>query len=521
MSLSETPPPGETPASAVATPRTVEAAVSTAAPSRAPRWFVWLGWAALAGYTIFLAMNVTAVAGGSDSSGYLNSARLFAQGELRTELRVPPEFATGNLNRKHFSPAGFSNLPVSEALAPSYPSGFPLHLALAGKLLGWQLGPFLVQLLAAVAAVWLCYVAARELGLDCALAGAGAAVLATFPVFIFTSIQTLSDTLATTWVIAAMICALRGRTSLGWAAACGAALSIAVLVRPTNLFIAPALVVLLGFDLRRVGWFFLGGVPGALWLGFYNHHLYGGAFRSGYGDILNAFAREYFRPTLVHFTKWLVLLLPAAVLVLPFAALTRRETRRRELLGLGLMFGAITGVYLFCSFSHEVWTYLRYILPALPPLILAALLGLEALARGPGARWPRAFRPAVALALTLWAVGNSWHWTRGLSVFLVPVYERCYEQAAQLVRTHAPANALVVCGISSGAIYYYTPLPALLYDSVEPAEFARYLTLARNAGRPIYAVLFATEEEDSIHRRCPGAWTRIASAGNIGIWRLD
>jgi hypothetical protein len=487
----------------------------------APRWFRWLGLIALAGYTVLLAVNMSAVAGGSDSSGYMNSARLFAAGQVRSELRVPAEFAVVPLNRRHFAPAGFDSFPVHQDLAPSYPTGYPLHLALGARLLGWQIGPSVVQLLAALAAVVLCYRTARELGLHFALAGAGAAMLAASPVFIFTSIQALSDTLATTWTVAALFCALRGRTSNRWAAGCGTALAVAVLVRPTNAMIAPALVVLLGFDLRRLGWFVLGGVPGALWFGLYNHYVYGGALRSGYGDIFTAFALEYGWPTAVHFTKWLAVFLPAVMLGLPFAALAHRDTRHRELLGLGLLFASVTGLYLFCAYSHDSWPYLRYILPALPALILAGLLGVEALARGPAARWPRAFRPVVALVLTIWAVGNSWHWNRKLSVFLVPVYERAYEEAAQLLRRHAPENALVVCCNISGTIYYYTNMPALLFDSVEPDEFVRYVALARNAGRPIYAAIFDIEEEDSIRRRCPGAWTRIGSAGNIGIWRLD
>ena len=34
----------------------------------------------------------------------------------------------------------------------------------------------------------------------------------------------------------------------------------------------------------------LGGLPGALWLGLYNHALYGGALNSGYGDWRAAYA---------------------------------------------------------------------------------------------------------------------------------------------------------------------------------------------------------------------------------------
>lgn len=495
--------------------------VGPRAGAAAPRWFVVLGLIALAGYTAFLAANTTAVAGGSDSSGYMNSARLFAAGNLRTELRVPREFSGLELNLKHFSPAGFDLFPVHQDLAPSYPNGFPLHLALGARLLGWQAGPVLVQLFAAVGAVWLCYRAARELGVDYTLAGAGAAMLAVFPVFVFTSIQTLSDTLATTWTLGALYCALRGRAAHGWAAASGAALAIAVLVRPTNLLLAPGLVVVLGFDARRIGWFILGGVPGAIGLGLYNHHLYGGALRSGYGDIFAAFGPEYVAPTAVHFGKWLARFLPTVMLALPFFALTRRDTRHRAVIGLGLIASIIIGFYLFCVYSHDDWTYLRYILPAVSALILAGLVGVEALARGRGARWPRAFRPVGALALTLWAAGSSWYWTRNLHTLYVPVYERAYEDAARLVRERVPDHALLVCCNVSGAIYFYTSLPTLLFDTVEPEDFARYEALTRGAGRPVYAAVFDIEEEDAIRRRCPGAWKRIAGAGNIGIWQLE
>src|SRR5688572_29915175 len=76
-------------------------------PTRpAPRWFVWLGLIALAGYALFLGAHTTVVAGGSDSSGYLHSARLLATGRLQTEVRVPPEFGVpSEVTRKHFTPA--------------------------------------------------------------------------------------------------------------------------------------------------------------------------------------------------------------------------------------------------------------------------------------------------------------------------------------------------------------------------------------------------------------------------------
>ena len=490
--------------------------------SRTPRWFVALGLLALAVYVCFLATNSAAVAAGPDSSGYLNSAKLLAAGKLRTELRVPPEIRRdAEFKAAHFSPLGFKLFPHHPDLVPSYPTGLPLHFAASGLVLGWKVGPFVVQLAAAAAAVWLCYLVGRKLGLSPVTAVAPASLLALFPVFIFTSIQTLSDTLATTWTLAALVFGLLAHERRAWAAACGAAFAMAVLVRPTNLLLAPALLVLIGADWRRLTLFVIGGLPGALWLGWYNHQLYGGVLQSGYGNALEAFALHYGVPTALHFAKWLALLLPPVVLALPLAAVAQRETSGRALVSLGLVFAAITGVYLFYDVSHDVWWCLRFILPAIAALLLAAGLGVESLARGPGARWPRGFRPLATSLLVLWAAGISWHWTRQLHVLYVPMYERAYGEMAELVRERVPANGVVVCSVMTGAIYYHTALPTLVYDSITPGEFAHYVALARGAGRPIYAAIFNIEEEEVLRTRCPGDWKQLAKVDNIGLWELQ
>jgi 4-amino-4-deoxy-L-arabinose transferase-like glycosyltransferase len=376
-----------------------------------------------------------------------------------------------------------------------------------------------VVLAAAAAAVWLCYLAARELGLSRALAASGAVMLAAFPVFIFTSIQPLSDTPATAWGLAALYAALRARRDPRWALAAGAALAMAVLVRPTNLLLTPALLVLLGADGRRLGLFVLGGLPGAGWLAWYNHQLYGHALRSGYGDIFAAFGWVHGAPTAGHFARWLALLLPSAVLILPWAVLLRRESRSRVALALAVLFAAITGCYLFYEVSHEVWWCLRFILPAVPALILGALLGVEALARGPAQRWAHPFRRVAATALALWAVGLSLYWVPNLAVLMMKKYEQVYADATQEALSRLPRHALVVSSAFSGSLYYYTDFAVLRTDQVEATDFNRYASLARAAGHPICAVLFDSEEAEAF-RRCPGAWTRLTQFRNVGLWQL-
>ena len=492
-----------------------------AATVRAPRWVQWLAVLVLVGYAFFLARHSAIVAGGSDSSGYLNSARLLARGQFFTELRAPAEFgARGAVNPMHFLPQGFFPTADHARLTPTYPTGLPLHFALAGKFLGWETGPALLVLLAATGAIALCFLVAREVRVSVPLALAGAVVLAAFPVFIFTSVQPLSDTLATTWTLAALFAALRAQRSgtRRWALGCGAAFALAVLVRPTNVLLAPALLVLIGGSFRSLAWFALGGLPGAAWLGFYNHHLYGGALRSGYGDVAAAFALSYGAPTTLHFLKWFALLMPTVLLALPFAAWRRREARTRPLLALTLAFAAITGVYAFYEVSHEVWWCLRFILPAVPALLLAALLGVDALARGPARRREHAFRRIVAGGLALWAIGISHHWVPRLAVLMMKEYEQVYADATREAQLRLPRNALVACSAFSGSLYYYTEFLVLRTDQIEAPDFTRYATIARKAGRPVCAVLFDSEEAEAF-RRCPGTWTRLTQFRNVGLWQ--
>ncbi|MSU65748.1 MAG: hypothetical protein EXS38_06540 [Opitutus sp.] len=482
-------------------------------PAIAPvtrRW-VGIGLVALAAYGVFLAERTSVVAGGSDTSGYLNSARLLASGRLQTEQRIPAEFnPQAQLHREHFMPLGFVALKDNPHLPPTYPVGLPLHFAVAGKLFGWTVGPLLVEVGLTLAAVWLCAAIARKLGIDPWLATAGAVTLAVFPVFLFTSLQPLSDTPATTWCLATVWLALRARQGRGWAIACGAAFAMAVFVRATNAVLLPALLVLLGTDWKRLALATVGGLPGAAWLAYYNHTLYGGALRSGYGAIEETFRWQYGPPTLVHFGYWLAVLAPAVLLALPFAAPWRR--RPRELVALLLWFGAIVGVYTFYEISHETWWCLRFILPAFPPLILVGLLALGRLSL-------RA-RRVSAVALAVWALACSGYWSMHLHALRPKEHESDYAEASAKARELFPPNALVASFYVSGALYYYTDFPVLRWELIEGKEFIRYATLAQAAGRPIYAILFDGLEDEARRARMPGEWSRIGTVNRIGLWQL-
>ena len=489
-------------------------------PVPAPRWFVLAGLLALFVYGFFIGINSTVAAGGSDSSGYLNSARLFAAGRLTTEVRIPAEFGpVTELNRLHFTPFGFYPTLEGTQVPPTYPPGVPLQFAAASKLLGWGFGPMAVEIGCALAAVWLCYLAARELQLSPYLAATGAAVLACCPIFIFTSLQPLSDTPATTWGLAAIVCALRARRHLGWIVACGVTFSVAVMVRPTNAVLFPAIVVFIGFEWRRLALLTASGVPGAACLGTYNYTLYGHPALSGYGGtIFQAFDSVYVADALVDFAKWLGLLMPSVLLIFPLAVPFAGEYRNRTVAAITVWFGAVIALFACCAFSHESWWSLRYLLPAVPALILASLLGLEVLARWVPPPRRLLLITATATVVVVWAAVVSVYWTRKFAVFYTRDYENLYADASTAAKKHFPANALVVTSHFCGALYAYTNFPILRSDLIGPTEFARFSSSSAQSGRPICALLFEFEEQEALRDRCPGEWTRVSRMKNASFW---
>lgn len=490
--------------------------------SRSPGIWRWLGFGALALYAALLGVNFSPFAGGADSSGYLNSARLLAIGQLAAEPRIPDEFGPAEREiRQHFQPHGFVPFDGNPRLSPTYPVGLPLHLALAGRLLGWEAAPVVVGLAAALGALLLMYAVGRELGLPPALAAAGTAILAVYPVFLFMSLQPLSDTPATAWCLAAVWAALRSRRHRGWALAAGAALAVAVLVRATNLLLLPALVVVLGLDVRRLGLAGLGGLPGALWLGYYQRALYGSPWRSGYVDITEAFGWSYGWPTTLHFALWLALLLPAVLLVLPLRTLRGDAGPRRNLAALAAWLVPFGVFYVFYSISHEVWWNLRFVLPGTPALILAGLLGVEAIARTRAAPAARRWRHGAAALLAVWATGLSVYWTDRFHLLLTKTYEQAYADTATAARREFSPGTLVVAGLHSGALLYYTDLPLLRWEFVRPEQFARFLARTTAAGRPVGAILHQVEEAEALQKNCPGRWTRLATVRDFSLWRLE
>jgi 4-amino-4-deoxy-L-arabinose transferase-like glycosyltransferase len=398
-------------------------------------------------------------------------------------------------------------------MAPSYPLGLPLHLVAFSWIAGLDWATIPLNICSALAAGALCYLLARRLDLPRSAGFAGAAVLLFCPMFLFAAIQPMSDLLALTWTLAALYAALRAREGWRWGVACGIAIAVAVLTRPTDLLVVIPVVVALGLGWRSYLWVGLGGLPGAVLLGFYNREIYGSAFSTGYGDIWSAFSREFAAHNFPFFARWIPgLLTPLvlAVLLAPF----RTIARRREIAVLGLWAGILIGFYAFYYHSGETWWYLRFILPAFPALILIGLVVLNSFAA------TATTRKTVGTLLLVFALGWEITLCRRFDLIYNKSGEATYHDAAAWGRTHLPADAVIICMQVSGAMYYYTNFLLLRWDQIDLSKLPRLVAALGEAHRPVYAVLYEFEEADA-RERMGGRWKKIAKVRNATIWQVE
>lgn len=414
-----------------------------------------------------------------------------------------------------FQPLGFRIQPDGNRMVPTYPTGLPLHLLVGSRLVGWHNAAIAVNLLTALASGGLLWALARQLGLSSIWAGAGVLLLWLCPLFLFSALQPMSDPLALSWSLATLYCALRARNGWPWALACGAALGIAVLVRPTNALLVVPVFVALGFQWRRYLAVGLGGLPGAAAFAFYNWRVYGSPIATGYGDVSSAFSREFLVHNLAHFAKWIPALLSPLIIV-ALAAPFFPAARQRGYGMLAAWFVTLTGFYAFYYHSGETWWYLRFILPAFPALILAALAVLAA-----SAQVARLRNRPVAAALAgvfLFAAGWQIRQIQCLDVLSFELDERNYRDAAQWAKKNLPTNSAIFCMQVSGAFYYYSDFLLIRWDQIAPHKTDALFTAITGQQRPVYAALFPFETPEALEK-IGGRWTELTKIGQVTFWQ--
>lgn len=475
--------------------------------------------AALALYFVFLHRHTSFAVGGSDSSGYLNAARAIVKGPLVAPLPVLERLGLPESAGPAFAPLGYVYLHGRRAMGLLYPIGFPLHESAAALLLGWERGPFLVSPVAAVLCLALVFFVGRELGLPRWAAAGAALMLAAVPSFIFQAVQPLSDVVATSWCLAAIGAALRARRRPSWALAAGFSFGVAVLVRPMNVLVLPALLLALPFDRRTLVRFVLGGLPAAAVLFAYDTVCFGGPLRTGYGltGLASSFRLGNFPRHFARYVRWTgegFAYLPCIGWV---AVLFRRRIPWRDRLLVVAWFGAFLLAYSFYD-PGDAWWWTRFLLPGMPAIPLGCMLVVQDLALSSSRRrWWIPLTAAVAIAATaflgfrharLWGALDDWS------------HQATFPQACRYAAGRVPAGSLVLSQDLSGALRYYTDLTPVRWDAFLNDDFARTRPVVEARGARWFALL-RRYEIPWASRHVPGPWIFMGEVGDSTLWRLE
>jgi hypothetical protein len=488
-------------------------------------------WLGLLAYAVFFSQHIDQTAGPNDSGGYLNSAKLLLEGRLTVMPRTLFGPGGGATDPALYRPGAFV---VNRAgqIAPEYPVGFPLEIWAVAKLTSLEFAVPAVILLQLVLGVVFTRQLARAFGLPDGWAWLAAALVGLSPVYLFQALQPLSDGPALVWVTAAVLWAWTSREQPWHALLAGLATALAVLIRPANILcLAPVLVCLAG-SWRRIALWVVAGLPGAVFLAWYNATLYGSWYATGYGNMSSVFGAGFILPTLRSYAVWLPELFTPLVIVAIAAPFVRSVPGRVRLV-LTTWVAVYVAFYACYWCTWDQWFNMRFVMPAAPAMLVLALLVLRQwVERGRDARWAggpavRTIAPAVILVAALF----SWLCMRSAArrVLYWPHMNRENAVAPLWARDHLPANAVVFARHATGSLMYYTNLTFVRIDRPEVKDSPVLFERIARAGRPVYAITYHWETRGFLWENAPGSgypdlpgtWDRVAALwdGDVFVWK--
>ena len=453
-------------------------------------------------------------AAGADSYGYISEADLWLQG--RPWILQPFVDRIPWSDRWTFTPLGYkpaperwsvappvAHPPVDRgAIVPSYSAGLPLLMAVAKAVAGQCAIFWIVPLFGGVLILATYALGARAGSPAAGLAGAW--LTATSPTFVVSLLAPMSDIpAAAAWAVAWWC--LLGRT-VASAVGAGAALALAIVVRPNLAPLTAAVAIYLALRVRRVeapdrrrqirrGVVVAAGVAvGVLITSAINWVLYGSPLSSGYGPLRDQFHAANVMPNVANYGRWFVeehtiVPLIGAIVAIVLAALRRLpQTIDRDAVVAAAVFTAgLWANYVF-YLIFESSSYLRFVLPSWPFVMIGAALAAQAVV---GAFHGRAATVAAAIAI----VGGASLGARGVyraagaGAFDQRESESRYILAGKWVRLLTPPNSVVMAMQHSGSLRYYGGRVTMRYDTVDRDVLDRRIQWFSDRGIRTFAVL--------------------------------
>jgi len=443
-------------------------------------------------------------AAGADASGYLSEAAQWASGRLlrADSLSMHLDLA---FERGVTAPLGWRPSTMRGWQAPTYPPGLPLIMSVPYLAAGAAGACLVVGVLASVA-VWATGAIAITFG-GGAAGVVAALVLATAPVFLFQSVQPMSDVPVTAmWLLCWWLLVRHsgtgnrepgtnpprgGKPSLSAEALrakveglpAGLACALAILIRPN---LAPlALVPLFAARGARVR-FAVPVVVAGVFLALLQWYWYGSPLRSGYGTAEDLFAVANVPSNLSRYSGWLRETSPLLILAVPGWWLARRQSYATPMAAFGaLVVAAYLGYAVF-----EDWSYLRFLLPALAVgAVFVGVLGSVLLTLVPVAA-----RVLIAVAAVLVLVALGIGAARARDAFRLVDQQRRIVQLANVLAPKLAAADVIVSGEQSGAMRFYTGREIVRWDALTTEDWNITIETLSSNGHGVWIVLDAWEE---------------------------
>jgi hypothetical protein len=443
------------------------------------------------------------VVGGADSYGYLSQAGLWQQRNLLIQgdlIRQSP----WPLAIETWAPLGYR--PAAgriDAVAPLYPPGLPLAMAVLQSVFGYC-AAFAVLPISAAAAVALTFVLGMGVCGRAAPAFWAALLVAASPVFLFQTMNPMTDVpVVAAWALALVLAVF------DWPFACGVAMAAALAIRPNLILVAAAVFVWMATS----GWhswqrtrhlstrtvrLAIGIAPAIVGIGWLNAHLYGSPISSGYGSLDSLYSFRHFGKNLSQFTTWIfntqtpIILASALFFIGPRWIGATRVPFPRLLFG-GVMLATALSYLFYLPF--EVWTYLRFLLPMWPVLMLATSCAIDAASR----RWASAPAESVAQSLAFFCVvlaaARGVQIARDRGTFEVWRGERKYADVGRYLASHTDPRAVIISFQHSGSIRLYADRLTMRWDQLDVAWLDRAIEYLASIGRHPYIVVDGEEAQ--------------------------
>lgn len=452
-----------------------------------PRWLTRIALlAAICGSVESWFRFLLGTIGGADSYGYVSASRMLA--DFRMIDPAPAAEWLSAPNRLALaSPLGWTPAPDGSGIAPAFPIGVSLVMALA-TMIGGSGAVFFVSPLCGAITLWLVYRLARE-WVDPETSLLASAMVAWNPLFITYAKQPMSDVPATMWIVLALWLAMQRSSAAVFFA--GLAAGAAVITRPA-LLIAAAVIPVSAYrgdsPMRRV---LIGGAGlavGVMVQMAIQQQLFGSPFSTGYGAAGNLFSASHLADNArIFFGRhaWDVLG-PLWIPGLIIGLIGSRPDPRGKPAALLL---AVMLPYLFyLPFDH--WETLRFLLPGLVPLTIVVADGLMHIARMP--RNPKVAAAIVAAFMAIIA-GRSENLLRKSSVWEVAALEERYPLAGQWIDVNTPQTSVVMANQHSGSLRWYGKRQTLRWDFIAPEHLATTVNELQSHGAEVYVALEGDE----------------------------